>query len=489
MEAGFPSKLFLPPEGGKTGIFPWMLAGIPVGFLFLLASTLDMRWFLVLLVGAGIALVSLFFQDKKLFYLILYSATISMGLVLHLGLKPSSIYRSTHAFLVSLCHIPLLAVIALHLLHAYRDGRPVFKTRAALAVATLLFVACTLSVVFSDFTPYGVLDLFALATSLLVFLGTANVIIDKRELKAVITVLVVSVSVQGILAVAQYLSNSTLGLELFGAPRILESYAGLAKVSRSGGTMGHPNSLALYMDLYLPLSVSLFLCPSLRRKRFLMGLAVLLGLVGLASTLSRGGLLAIGFSLIAILMLHWRRHIGLLRSTFVLLVMVVFAGVVILSTPNPIQKRFSTYDYGTGYGRYSLAGVAVNVIKENPVLGVGLNAFTEAARLLDDTPERIVTLWNAPVHNLLLFVAGETGLLGLFSFLVLVGMVLFSLRGPLSSQDPLIAHASLGVLMGFTAFLIHCLVDYIHWTHFNPFWFLAGFALSLGRVARSSPSE
>lgn len=488
MEAGFPSKLFLPPKGGKTSIFPWMLAGVPVGFLFLLAGSLEVRWFLVILVGACFALVSLFFEDKKLFYLVLFCASISMGLVLHVGFKPSSVYRSTHAFLVSLCHIPLLATMALHMFRSYRDGAPVFTTRAALVAATFLFVACTLSVVFSDFTPYGVLDLFALATSLLVFLGTANVITDKRELKAVITVLVVSVSVQGILAAAQYLSSSTLGLEFLGAPRILESYAGLSRVSRSGGTLGHPNSLALYMDLYLPLCFSLFLCPALRTKRLLLGFGVFLGLVGLASTLSRGGLLASGFALISILILHWRRRIGLLRSAFALLVVVVLAGVVILSTPNPIQQRFSKYDYGTGYGRYSLAGVAVNVIRENPVLGVGLNAFTEAARLLDDTPERIVTLWNAPVHNLLLFVAGETGLLGLFSFLVLVGMVLFSLRGPISSQDPLIAHSSLGVLMGFTAFFIHCLVDYIHWTHFNPFWFLAGFALSLSRIARSSPA-
>jgi O-antigen ligase len=290
------------------------------------------------------------------------------------------------------------------------------------------------------------------------------------------------------IAVAQYLSSSTLGLELLGAPRILESYAGLGKVSRSGGTMGHPNSLALYMDLFVPLSLGLFLCPSLRSKRFFIGLGTLFGILGLASTLSRGGLLATGFALISILLFHWRKHIGLLRSSFALLVLITLAGVVILSTPNPIQKRFSRYDFGTAYGRYSLAGVAVNVIKENPVLGVGLNRYTEAARLVDDTPERIVSLWNAPVHNLFLFVAGETGLLGLMSFVLLLGLVLLSMKTPLSSDDPLIAYTSIGVLMGFTAFLIHCMVDYVHWTHFNPLWFLAGFALALSRIARLTPS-
>jgi O-antigen ligase len=169
--------------------------------------------------------------------------------------------------------------------------------------------------------------------------------------------------------------------------------------------------------------------------------------------------------------------------------LLTLAGVVILATPNPIQKRFSTYDYGAAYGRYSLAGVAVNVIRENPLLGVGLNSFTEAARLLDDTPERIVTLWNAPVHNLFLFITGETGLLGLSAFLLLLAVVLRSVKVPLNSRDPLIVYTGFGVLMGFMAFLVHCMVDYVHWTHFNPFWFLGGFALSLGRIARQTPLE
>ena len=477
------------PGHGPGGFLRWLLAGIPMGLLFRWAGSLELRWFLLLLAGAAIGLISLFFRDKKLFYLVLFSSTIAVGLVLHLGLKPSSIYRSTHAFLISLCHIPLAALIGFHALRCIREGTPVFSTPAALGGAVLLLGVCTLSVAAGPSSHYGGFDIFALAASLVLFLATANVIGDRDELKAVLGVIVVSVSLQGLIAVLQHLSNSTLGLELFGAPRILESYAGLSKVSRSGGTLGHPNSLALYMDLFLPLSVSLFLCPSLRSKRLLIGPGALLGALGLVSTLSRGGLLATGFAIIAVLLFHWRRRIGLVRSSFALLTLLTLAGVLILATPNPIQKRFSTYDFGAAYGRYSLAGVAVNVIRENPLLGVGLNRFTEAARLLDNSPERIVTLWNAPVHNLFLFITGETGILGLSAFLLLLGVALRSLKAPLNSHDSLIVYAGFGVLMGFMAFLVHCLVDYVHWTRFNPFWFLAGFALSLGRIARQTPRE
>lgn len=477
------------PSRGPGGFLRWFLAGIPMGLLFLWAGSLELRWFLLLCAGTAIGLTSLCFRDKKLFYLALFSSTISVGLVLHLGLKPSSIYRSTHAFLISLSHIPLAILIGLHALRCMRNGTPIFSASAAWGAAILLLAVCTLSVVTGPSNPYGGFDLFALATSLVLFLATAHVVGDHTELKVVLAVIVASVAIQGIVAVLQSLIHSTLGLELFGAPRILETYTGLSKVSRAGGTLGHPNSLALYMDLFLPLSVSLFLCPSFRGKRFVIGCGALLGAMGLVATLSRGGLLATGFAVVAVLLFHGRRRIGWVRSSFALLTLLTLGSVLILATPNPIHKRFSNYDFGTAYGRYSLAGVAVNVIRENPLLGVGLNRFTEAARLLDNSPERIVTLWNAPVHNLFLFIAGETGLLGLSAFLLVLGVVARSLKAPLGSEDPLIVYTGIGVFMGLMAFLVHCMVDYVHWTRFNPFWFLAGFALSLGGVARQTPPE
>jgi O-antigen ligase len=379
-------------------------------------------------------------------------------------------------------------VVAIHLVRSVNRREPFFSTYGGLASSVLLLAASGLSVLAGAPSHYGLFDFFALATSLAVFLAVANVIEDTRELRAVLIVLVMSVGVQGIIAVAQAMTTSTLGLELFGALKILASYAGLAKVSRAGGTLGHPNSLALYMDLLLPLSLSLLLCPKGMKGRILLGIGFVLGLIGLAVTLSRGGLIATGLSLIAILTIHWSRRIGVVRSVLALLFVAALAGVVILNTPNPIQKRFSRYDYGAGYGRYSLVLVSLNVIKNHPVFGVGLNNFTEVARYFDETPERIITLWNAPVHNLPLFIAGETGILGLSTFLLLMGGVLIALRPSLSSPDPLIACASLGLLMGFVAFFIHSLVDYCHWTHFNPLWFQAGLALCLGRISSQAPS-
>lgn len=477
----------LPHSPTGPRVLLWILAGIPAGLLFTMAGELERRWFIAVLAGTLAALFSFFFRDRKLYFLLLFAGSTSVGLTLHLGLRPDSVYRSTHAFLVSLCHIPLAMVVAIHLMRSVHRTGPVSFPFGALASSVLLFAVCGLSVLAGAPSHYGLFDLFALATSLAVFLTVSNVIENARELRAVLIVLVLSVAVQGVLAVAQMLAASTLGLDLFGAPKILGSYAGLTRVSRAGGTLGHPNSLALYMDLLLPLCLSLLLFSKGMKGRILLGIGFVLGLIGLVATLSRGGLIATGLSLIAILIIHWTRHIGVIRSVLSLLLGAALVGVILVSTPNPVQKRFSTYDYGAGYGRYSLVLVSLNVIKNHPLLGVGLNNFTEVARYFDNTPEGIITLWNAPVHNLLLFIAGETGILGLSAFLLLMCVVFASLRNSLSSPDPLVACTSLGLLMGFVAFFIHSLVDYCHWTHFNPLWVQAGLALSLGRVSHRAP--
>jgi O-antigen ligase len=62
--------------------------------------------------------------------------------------------------------------------------------------------------------------------------------------------------------------------------------------------------------------------------------------------------------------------------------------------------------------------VALNVIKNNALLGVGMNNYTLAHRLYDETPERVSLQFpDSPVHNLYLLYAAELGLFGVVGFL------------------------------------------------------------------------
>jgi O-antigen ligase len=135
--------------------------------------------------------------------------------------------------------------------------------------------------------------------------------------------------------------------------------------------------------------------------------------------------------------------------------------------------------------------VAFNMIRDQPLFGVGMNNFMTVARQYDNTPEQISSQWNAPVHNLFLFTASETGLIGLGSFLFFLLAVVRALYPALRSPDPFVSSIGLGLLMGLLAFFAHTQVDYSNWPSFGLLWFLLGLAVSVGRLARPSavPAE
>jgi xanthine/uracil permease len=57
----------------------------------------------------------------------------------------------------------------------------------------------------------------------------------------------------------------------------------------------------------------------------------------------------------------------------------------------------------------------------------------------------------------------------------------------LRASDPFVAWAGLGIAVGMAAFLIHGQVEFDSLTRDSLFWFISGFAVSLGRLAPSPP--
>jgi putative inorganic carbon (hco3(-)) transporter len=265
----------------------------------------------------------------------------------------------------------------------------------------------------------------------------------------------------------------------------LKDYASLLALSRAGGTLGHPNSLALYFDLSLPLAFSLLFVPKRFSLRFLLLLVVGLGLIGLTVTLSRGGMLAVGLALVIILTVHLARRYGKIQALIYVLLVSLLAAVIILGTSNPVRTRFLKNDYGTAYGRIPHMLVALNIIRANLWFGVGLNNYCDEAPKYDNTPQQIIASWQAPAHNLYLFITSEIGLVGLAWVFLFVFTVLRALWPALHSPDPLIFATGLGILMGLIAYAIHGQFDYARWPQFTILWFMFGLAVTVGRFANT----
>jgi O-antigen ligase len=462
------------------------LAGVLLGLLFLAATQMPFRWFLLLFLGSLALATSLAFKDQKTYYLTFLTAALPIGVDINIAYHSSTVSHSTYGYLVRLSYIPLIALYGIWFLRCVVDKSPLRFSTTGFWPLSGFVVSAGFSVLSARNFLFGTFDLFALSISILLFVYAASDIREVREIRLVLFVLLSTVAVQGVLALGQHFTGSTLGLEFFGAGRSLQSAAGLETLTRVGGTLGHPNSLALFLDLLLPLSFSLIFCPMKPEAKLLVVASAFLGLAGLTVTLSRGGTIAVGLSLLVILFLRWGSRVGFLRSGIAVVTVSISLLVLVLGTPNPIQTRFLQHDYGTASGRTAHMQVAFNMIRAHPFFGVGLNNYTETAQFYDSTPERIITLWNSPVHNLPLFIAGEIGLIGLGFFLLFLLAILRALLPALRCPDPFLAATGLGLFMGVLAYLLHAQVDYANWSHFNILWFLLGLAVSVGRLAAAT---
>lgn len=475
--------------GRLLGLPWWGPVGVAVGIVFLLAAQLDTKWFTAVLIGFLVLTASLSIADKKAYYLALLVFALPIGVDLHLLFQRSQIHHSTSGFVVSIIHLPLTALCVIWARRGLVEHIPCpMSTRGVMPLAAFVGVAI-ISILKGGNLLFGVFDLFALLGSIALFVYASSELRTKRELQIVLAALFTAVLVQGLIAIGQHLTHSSLGLEFFGAYTRLEAQTGLTPLTRVGGTVGHPNALARFFDLLLPLGIALLLSSIRGWGKLFLSVAVVIGGLGLVFTLSRGGLIATGMGSIFILFLWSRRRAGLTRAICGSMLAMMFLMALALGTSNVVQKRFFRDDYKAAYGRVPLIRVALNMIRHHPFFGVGLNNYNEAAPRYDTTPQRITADWNAPVHNLFLYIAAQIGLLGLACYLLFLLTVFRALWPAIRAPDPFIAWTGVGIAVGLIAFLAHAQVEFDTIARNALFWFVTGLAVSVGRVASHSSRE
>jgi O-antigen ligase len=137
-----------------------------------------------------------------------------------------------------------------------------------------------------------------------------------------------------------------------------------------------------------------------------------------------------------------------------------------------INRRVRGEDYGSALSRIPMIQIALNLIEAHPVGGVGLNNYAVVMGEYDNTilGRRYKSI-HRPVHNTYLLIAGETGILGLAAFLLLVFSIAAVLLRAMRSDDALHSLFALALACGFTAFFLHGLVDK-HSPGGNPLFYL-----------------
>lgn len=317
----------------------------------------------------------------------------------------------------------------------------------------------------------------------------------------------ISIFILSLDALFQY----AFGTDLLGRPLYNEAkYNGL-DIWRATGSYAHPNDLGLYLGTFFfillayafvtgsdPLRLRKNILTTKNiffvslggsdpgyffKKWMLLGVCFISGLA-IYFTFSRGTALAFGVCyLLAFLFL---------RKKEMILVAVCVAGVSVFFLPKDVYNWMHRIDspksllFGglekenplSGGSRGGMWKTAWNMYKAHPVMGVGFYTFSDQYVSYKD---KIDPNHNIRAHNSFIELMAETGTLGLLSFLLLIGMVLFwALKNLKKCKDPFLRLTLLGFSLAFLSFLIGSTYEStLRSVRLAPFfWLLLGMILA-----------
>jgi O-antigen ligase len=280
-----------------------------------------------------------------------------------------------------------------------------------MSYALMIFVAWSgVSLLWSEFHGPVFTSTFRYAQNALLFLIVFTAVRERRHAMWVVAAFVAGASVSALFAVMNPVDP------------------GQYDVARASGTIGDPNELAAVLVVGIILGGVLF---ATVRKSPLARIAALGAIVlcagGLFVSLSRGGLLALAFSMLASLFLAGRYR--LMAATGAMLAVLVTVGYFALLAPPEARDRVTKADGGTG--RTDIWHVGWRMVEAHPVRGVGSGNFPHASIHYFLAPGALrygQYFIDHPkvAHNMYLHVLAELGVVGLSLFLSLIGFAVVS---------------------------------------------------------------
>ncbi len=304
----------------------------------------------------------------------------------------------------------------------------------------LYYVLVIPSAIFGHDLVLGAYELVSLVQTFAFFVFLMYFLSSARQIRAFAGGLVLGLLAQSVVTIIQqerpgFLSQFTPGTQEAANARVVNGRLALPDMDagttfvggelqvRPTGLLAHPNLLAGYLAMTMPVAFALWLSgPPLLRWTA----ALILPVSGVAMyfTLSRsgwGGLVA-GMALAVAVARKWGILRLSLQQKLLVLVLVVAALGGLASQASKIYLRLTeTADEAIDY-RWNLGVAAVKMAAIHPFLGVGLNSFDTAVLPYDSS--QTSKYKRLPVHNILLLELGEIGLFGFTAFVILWTVVL-----------------------------------------------------------------
>lgn len=293
-----------------------------------------------------------------------------------------------------------------------------FKSKY-LSIFLLLLLFVLVQSLFVDVKIIGVLRLLRIMEFGLLFLVFTVGILNKSEIRRIF---IISISLQVIIALFQFVNQSSLGLSFLGESYLSPEMLNVAKIDfgpvkliRAYGTFPHPNILGVFCGIAFLMALSL-----LHEKRFSSIFFMSLFMLGVLLSMSRGVMISLGLSFLLYFILGKRPNNLKKNMIFVFVFIISF---LFLAQFDFIRERFAFHDSNTISERLMQIKISLAMIKEYP-FGVGIGNFIY--HMQEFWPKSLMPWQFQPVHNFWLYVTAELSFVVALSILALLFYSIYS---------------------------------------------------------------
>lgn len=302
----------------------------------------------------------------------------------------------------------------------------------------------------SEHLNYTAFELVTLFKGLLLYFYLVNNLSSEQDLRVVLYAFFAVTVAQGLYIIMQYITG--FNYDLHGETPV--DTTAMGGVYRAIGFTGWDGAAAV-MNYILPIMLIYYFLITEKFKRWgtLIGIGIVL--LGLLFLKLRSAYFASLVSIIVVIAVSYlrgwisaRQVLGVLAGALVCLIVAGYFAV----------QRFASG--ATGEERIPLMLTALNMIKDNWLLGVGANNYL--FHIEQYLPVSLRHTWEYTVHNEYLLRAAETGIPGFLIYYTLVLTMMAKLWKVARSSNPWIYMVSLGLFAGLLGSLPYRVVSFFH---------------------------
>jgi len=332
-----------------------------------------------------------------------------------------------------------------------------------------------ITMVFGPMRQVAALEVFRMLKLALLFCIIVNEVVRIRQFKHVVAALMIGMAIQCVVGILQYTLDLNLGAQILGEVTQADSeytsratYLESTYTNRIGGLIGHPNLLAIFLTMLIPIGVAILFTDIKPYLKLSLIFVLMMGVACLILTLSRSGWICFAVAF-AVLMGISFTHVRLRRKYILARILVMLTTVVLVAAMSgPILKRIYASDEGAVSFRFEWMEVAVKMAADEPVLGVGLNSFvwfmppyTRYKTYQSILEHHGSETYLPVVHNIYLLVWAEQGTVGLLLYMVFyIKLLLIAWRGVALYTEPFLSMVNIGCLAGLVALAVDGLVSF-----------------------------